>query len=70
MLSLALADEPPSAMVQQAYSIPYDAYQVELWQHLMIGTVCGAMIALAVVFALLASGPQKTPYIGGRFGLT
>ena len=42
MLNLALADEPPSAMVQQAFSIPYDAYQVELWQHLMIGTVCGA----------------------------
>ena len=29
MLNLALADEPPSAMLQQAYSSPYDAYQVE-----------------------------------------
>ncbi len=61
MWSLALVDEPPSAMLQQAYSIPYDAYQLELWQHLMIGTVCGAVIALAVEFILLASGRQKTP---------
>ena len=60
MLSLALANEPPSAMVQQAHSIPYDAYQVELWQHLMVGTVFGALIALAVVFALLASAQVES----------
>ena len=63
MLSLALADEPPSTMVQQAYSIPYDAYKFELWQHLMIGTVCGAMIALAAVFALLAAHRHTAPNI-------
>lgn len=67
MLRLALADEPPSAMVQQAFSIPYDAYQVELWQHLMIGTICGAAIALAAVFALLASRQMERNADGGSY---
>lgn len=48
---MRLANEQPSAMVQQAVSLLYDDYQLELWQHLMAGVVIGAGLALIVALA-------------------
>lgn len=50
---MRLANETPSAMVQQAYSIPYDAYQSDLLVNFILGGLIGAALAFLVAFILL-----------------
>jgi len=52
---MKLNTETPSAMLQEAFHIPYDAYQLDLWQHLILGVLIGAGLAFMVAFALLAA---------------
>lgn len=57
---MRLTNETPSAMMQEAYSIPYDAYQLDLWQHLILGVLIGAGLAFMVAFALLAANQVQS----------
>lgn len=52
---MRLGNETPSAMVQEYYSLPFDAYQTDLWQHLVLGALIGAGLAFIVCFALLVA---------------
>ena len=52
---MRLSNETPSTMVEQYYSLPYDAYQTDLWQHLVLGSFIGAGLAFIVCFALLVA---------------
>ena len=58
---MRLDQETPSAMMREAFSIPYDAYQLDLWQHLVAGTAIGAALALAVVFVAMGVAGARRP---------
>jgi uncharacterized membrane protein YccC len=56
---MRLQNETPSEMVQQYYSLPFETYQLELWQNLVLGALIGAAIAFAVTFLILAINQQE-----------
>lgn len=56
---MTLSSEIPSMMVQQAYSIPYSAYQMDLWQHLLAGVCIGAWMALTITFMLVEIAQRR-----------
>jgi hypothetical protein len=60
---MTLSNETPSAMLQEAYSIPYEAYQSDLLVNFILGGLIGAALAFLVAFVLLmfVAAPE-TPF--------